>query len=440
MAKLLLSGAILTSIVWSGVWLRGCGQHISTTFHVSANSSSTRTVRSYPKIFALTPLKRGTQLSSNLRLLQKPRHLHGSLVFINNENTPERARGNAVLQRFDFGKSTFRVLEFKLPDYDPQTTSQMFPMSLGGTRDKIFIRAARTGSDAGEFDLYKVDTQTRKGHLVTLSIFDNYLAVSPNGNSCVYQIVSGWTRDWPYWVCNTNGRKNQLNKNQLKKLQSIDRFSWTSRNTLIYAAFRTAQNTKVNYGFPNIYEDDLNGKTRELELVKGATFPLLSPNRRYLAAVVPSWNRKTPPQKGEEEDMQYGNTLFGDDHIALAVFDIQKKQKYVVKKVDSKNPEIFWTKTSQLVFVEHFNIGEPKTSLGRVWLYDAQRKRTQLLYSAKGLFTPVRVANDRYLLCNEVTEGAQVKHIFTLDLQLRRRVNIFEVPALQSPIFDWIDS
>lgn len=433
MAKLLLSGAILTSIVWSGVWLRGCGQRISTTFDVSANRSSARIVRSYPKIFALTPLKRGTQLSSNLRLLQKLRHLHGSLVFINNENTPERARGSAVLQRFDFGKSTFRVLEFKLPDYDLQTTGRMFPMSFGGTRDKLFVRAARSGSDAGEFDLYTADLQTRKGRLVRLSLFDNYLAVSPDGKNCVYQIVSGWSTGWrPYYICNTNGREKSL-----KSLKSSDIFSWSSRNTLIYAAFHAPSDTKTNYGFPTIYEDDLNGKTREL--VKGATFPLLSPNRRYLAAVVPSWNRKTPPQKGEEEDMQYGNTLFGDDHIALAVFDIQKKQKYIVKKVDSRKPEIFWTKTSQLVFVEHFRDEKKKVSLSYVWNYDTKLHRAQLIHRENSVIWPVRIANDRYLLCTEVTSGDQENYIFALDLQTGKRQNIFEVPAQQNPVFDWID-
>ena len=430
--KLLLSGAILTAIVWSGVLLRGCGARVSTTFNVAPQSaSSTQTTPDYSKTFALVSTK--SDVSSRLRLLTKPRDLRGSLVFISKQKILDSAQETPILQRFDFDKSALRVLELQLPNYETQITNGMSPL-FRATKNLCFLRARSSGSDSGEFDLYTLNIKSKKGWLVERSLFDSYLAVSPDGKSCVYQTVTGWARDgsWPWYVRNTNGRKFSLKK----VMQASSEFSWTSRNTLLYDSSWSTANPKSNFGYPSVYERDLSGRARIL--AKGATFPRLNASRRYLAAVVPSWNKKLSPRADEINEMQFDNNNFSDDHIAIAVFDLTTGQKHIVKAAQNKQPELFWTK-SQLLYVEHFRDEKQKISLSYVWRYDAKRNRTQLIYHEKNAIAPVKIANDRYLLCREVTNRSQKSHIFAIDLQTQKRLDIFEVPAGQSPLFDWID-
>lgn len=129
-------------------------------------------------------------------------------------------------------------------------------------------------------------------------------------------------------------------------------------------------------------------------------------------------------------------------------------------KAYEQYPDLFWSKNSKnLYVVENYYVFSKKTAFCRISRYNTENKTYKLLckldqkgdaasyYDGKLLpyFTPVKVANDKYLILQVPTapSGEGNYHVLAVDLGKGSRIDVMSftssVDIWKVPMLDWID-
>jgi hypothetical protein len=389
--------------------------------------------------------------------LSKASGLKGSLCWCGPTDIKPNGQADAptrtsILQRVDIGGAKAdQIYNFVLPPYARHNIGAITAPVFKGSKDQYFVRATRYTTDVGQYSLYELSSARKSGILREDNLYLIYrFQVSPSGNHYAFEIAEPYSDANYALVSNNMGQRKVISEDPTTRT-----FSWSSRNTLIYSAFPKNPDYKKNWGYPNVYENDLKGNVKLLK--DGGYSPLLSPNGRHIASFVAHVDTET--SKNIADNLNFDP--YRVNRVGISVFDQETQKEKIFTRIYEEYARLLWAGDSQKLYVvENYYVFSKKTVFCRISVFDVQSQSYTLLckLEQKGeatssddakllpYFTPVKIANDKYLLfCVPVNDLAvQNYHLLAVDLMSGKRHDIYSFPSAVSrgnPLsIDWIDS
>ncbi len=429
------------------------GRRISTHFN-EATLDASEPEPAYGKRFTFKALPEQPAVAPKLQSIGSLEGLAGRICYL---TTQQNAKANKaapmrtpILQIFQISDGKIiQVQNYELPAYDSASIGPMVS-PLFRNQSKCFFHVMRAGTDVGEHQLYELDLKQKTGALREDRLFaGNRVLESPDANYYAFWTAEPWNEAYyRLIVVDELGKGKMLSEDLLSEI-----FSWTPDNTILYSAFPKNADYTKNYGYPNIYENELKGK---LTLIKSGGYrPLMSPNRQHLAVFVPFID----PSKKEKnlEELRFGGR-FAVRSVALAVYDRNTKKSKIVKRIYEQYPDLLWSKDGRFLYVvENFYTYSKQTTFCRLSVYDAVEDAFKSIsrLEQKGQatnpedtrliphFTPIKIANGKSLLLSvevaSTSKDAGISHLIKVDLNSGKREDLFTTSGLDTPFCDWLD-
>jgi hypothetical protein len=232
-------------------------------------------------------------------------------------------------------------------------------------------------------------------------------------------------------------------------------FSWSQQGSLVYSDSTSADGGTDKSAQPHIYENDLKGGIKKIK--DGGSHPLLSPNRKFLASLVPYPSPAINTNGSGGAGRRSGQAV----RTGLAVYDMQRKVDVVVGQIYDQEARLFWSQDGTKIYVaENYYVLGKRTAYCRVSFYDTTTRKYPVLCrisqpgesSSPGdqqlqpYFTMIGVANGEHLIFQVPLKasGDHNQSIISLDLITGKRVDLLSFTAAPSdyqiPMVDWIDA
>lgn len=409
--------------------------------------------RIYPTQISLTPLPDGWSQEFGLQLLRDKIYFRGSLCWIgyrkNEIGVSDHLLQTPLIQRVElYPGATFKVSNYQLPSHDPKSVDFVGYPQFNGDKTECFFRVSLLGKDYTRYEMFRWKFVTLKGESLKKTILGgNDFIPSLHGKFYAYDGEDPYSGTSYHVLAYVNGKVEIVSDQKASK-----GFSWTSDNHLVYATFLKQPELTKNYGYPDIYDNDLKGNVR---LVKeGGYRPVFNRSKDKVAYF--------GPDESKSDNQQATNgTRFHPDivgKVAVQVFDKVQDKVYFVKRVYERYPHLLWVGEKLYVIENFYNYGQQRATC-RISEFDSSKHNLKVLckLEQKGeatshddgkllpYFVPIKTANGKSMLF-QVPVSASGKnnyHVLAVDLATGTRSDIFSFTSSVSvhnlPLIDWID-
>ncbi len=391
----------------------------------------------YPRDFTL---ERVAQPDGSLQVLGNMEELRGSFCWVEPQRI-DAQHAVPLLQRLDVSGGSSKRLGWKLPVCNSNIFKLGFLLWKSGNRSCL-MRAMRRGSDVGSYRLYELDLARQSGSAQEDPLYaPKRFLVSPSGSRYAFETSDPWSGVGYQLRVVSGTRRQVVSKDPISSF-----FSWSWRNTLIYCAGPKPNEVKQGQGFPNIYEDDLKGHIKLLK--KDAVEPMLSPDGKHLAACgLDSAHPENP------------------DFQMLSVLNLRSRRQVTLSRIagtrgsGEASHKYLWTRDGRLCVIENSYDFSQRLAFCRIHIYDPRTQQYTLKSELRQqgasssdedrklrpVFTPLKIANGRFLLLQVQTrlEGANNIHVLAVDLEAGARRDILAFTDAPDgygvPLLDWTD-
>jgi len=366
----------------------------------------------YPDRILLKSLPDGLSNDFGLKALVAIKDLSGSLSWVGDVVTKADKDSKyitPILQRLDIDPQEKRMIRnWELPQYDPQRVKLLGLPVFNGGRNECYVRAWIPEPEYSYYSVYRLNFASRQGEILRDSGSPNTSFLpSPDGTKLAYDsqdVYSGAN----YEVIVTSGSKSATVSNQ----KASNGFSWTENNELVYSAFPKTSKTIDNFGYPNIYQNNLRGSIRLLK--EGGYRPVLSRSQAFIAYFGPDSSVGADARSREH---QFLGSIIG--RVAIHVYDRQRGREHYIKRVYENYPDLIWVGDSLLI-IENTYRYKDKIAQCRISEYTVSNRKLKnvCVLEQKGLssrwedndfrphFTTIGVANGSCILLQvPVREG-----------------------------------
>ena len=334
---------------------------LTALFHESLRHNPTQQyhealVTIYPKQFSLKRFDSGAVPRIGLQKLNQSSDLKGSLCWMGDRIKSDGIRLSnhaPIIKKLDLEGNVIQDKKMQLPDY---TSSAYFVgcPKFKGRKDKTYFRVYKSGEDYSVYELYLLNfpKSTARSQNFSIIPLDDF-RVAPDGNAIAYADAPPYNST-PYTLNVFNGQQRTVAMDQ-----PSEGFSWTSDNHLLYAAFPKKTDYTRNFGYPDVYDNNLKGISKVVKY--GGYRPLFDAKKHWLAYTGPDITL-SESQKSSE-DLKFSRRVISK--TALFAFDVQKKKEFFVKRIYESYPDVVWVDQDLYVIENYYcQLAEVSMQLG----------------------------------------------------------------------------
>ena len=403
----------------------------------------------YPPQTSVTSLAQGYAPEFGLHPLNKAANQIGSLCWMGYSNSVTQTvkSGVPLIQRVDvsIGEKSI-VSNFALSASKAKSNGLIGLPLFKGSRESVFFRVFTKEPDYTRYEVYisHFDTLQAKSTGVS-SILVSDFHTSPNGQFLAYTSMP------PYYSTPSSLMLFDGKQKVVAQDQPFQGFSWTSDNHLLYAAFSEKPDFSRNFGYPDIYENDLKENSKVVK--KGGYRPTFDLKKQWLAYV--GLDIRRPESEKTSKDFRFYPEVV--NYMAIFAFDVQQKKEFFVKRIYESYPDVVWV-NQNLYVIENYYVFSKKTAYCRVSKFDSSTQTTKEVckLEQKGessldedgklvpFFKFIGVANGKSLLMQVPVKstGPDNYHLLSVSLTDGKRTDIFSFSAPSDAklgYVDWID-